>query len=227
MYAAAVVCPTELVAFSDRASEFSDINTKVVAISTDSHHTHLAWIRTKRVDGGLGGMNIPLVADISKEISRAYGVLVEDPEDDMYGAALRYEGCAACQWPVALREAHTPAGGGVCSGLFVIDPQGIIRSIQINDDQVGRSVTETVRLIKAFQFADEHKGEVCVVGRHGQPAMPAQHAECVHRCAPRVGNLDPPPSRPRPTPARCVPVVVPVAVPVAVPVCPCACVIRV
>ena len=172
MCAAAVVCPTELVAFSDRASEFSDINTKVVAISTDSHHTHLAWIRTKRVDGGLGGMNIPLVADISKEISRAYGVLVEDPEDDMYGAALRYEGCAACKWPVALREAHTPAGGGVCSGLFVIDPQGIIRSIQINDDQVGRSVTETVRLIKAFQFADEHKGEVCVV----LAAWPARYA---------------------------------------------------
>ena len=85
-----VVCPTELVAFSDRAAEFEDINTNVIAISTDSHHTHLAWIRTQRSEGGLGGMNIPVVGDISKEISRAYGVLVEDPNDDMYGAALRY-----------------------------------------------------------------------------------------------------------------------------------------
>lgn len=132
------VCPTELVAFSDRADEFEEINTKVLAISTDSHHTHLAWIRTERVDGGLGSMNIPVVADISKDISRSYGVLVEDPADDMYGAALR--------------------------GLFVIDPNGVIRSILINDEQVGRSVTETVRLIKAFQFADEHKGEVCPAG---------------------------------------------------------------
>ena len=47
------------------------------------------------------------------------------------------------------------------SGLFVIDPNGVIRSIQINDDQVGRSVSETLRLIKAFQFAEAHKGEVC------------------------------------------------------------------
>ena len=84
------MCPTELVAFSDRAEEFHAINTDVVAISTDSHHTHLAWIRTPRVDGGLGSMNIPVLADISKEISRSYGVLVEDPADDMYGAALRY-----------------------------------------------------------------------------------------------------------------------------------------
>jgi alkyl hydroperoxide reductase subunit AhpC len=80
-------------------------------------------------------LNIPLVADTSKTISKAYGVLVDDENDGMYGAALR--------------------------GLFFIDPNGVIRSIQINDDQVGRSVEESLRLLKAFQWADSHVGEAC------------------------------------------------------------------
>ena len=59
------------------------------AISTDSHHTHLSWTRTKREDGGVGKLNIPLVADTSKTISASYGVLVTDQDDEMFGAALR------------------------------------------------------------------------------------------------------------------------------------------
>ncbi|DAZ99964.1 TPA: hypothetical protein N0F65_008771 [Lagenidium giganteum] len=129
------VCPTEIVSFSDQIDTFRSINTEVVAISTDSHHTHLAWIRTARDQGGLGKMNIPLIADVSKRISEDYGVLVTDEDDEMFGAALR--------------------------GLFIIDPKGTIRSIQINDDAVGRSVDETLRLLKAFQYAAEHPHEVC------------------------------------------------------------------
>ena len=129
------VCPTEIVSFSETIEEFRQIKTEVVAVSTDSHHTHLAWIKTPRDQGGLGRMKIPILADISKHMSRDYGVLVTDENDDMFGAALR--------------------------GLFVIDPQGIVRSIQINDDAVGRSVTETLRIVKAFQFADSHPHQVC------------------------------------------------------------------
>lgn len=81
-------------------------------------------------EGGLGSIKIPLIADISKRMSSDYGVLVDDEEDDMYGAALR--------------------------GLFIIDPSGKIRSIQVNDDQVGRNVEETLRLIKGFQHADKN-----------------------------------------------------------------------
>ena len=80
-------------------------------------------------------MQIPLVADTSKRISASYGVLVTEEDDDMYGAALR--------------------------GLFVIDPKGVVRSIQINDDAVGRNVEETLRVLKAFQWADSHDGEAC------------------------------------------------------------------
>jgi len=73
------VCPTELVAFSDRIEEFKKLNTDLVGISIDSKYSHLAWTRTARKDGGIGKVNFPLVADISKEISRDYGVLL--PED--------------------------------------------------------------------------------------------------------------------------------------------------
>nr|XP_034313741.1 peroxiredoxin isoform X1 [Crassostrea gigas] len=72
------VCPTEIIAFSDRVEEFRAINCEVVACSTDSVFSHLAWINTPRKQGGLGNMKIPLLADKTMEISRAYGVLKED-----------------------------------------------------------------------------------------------------------------------------------------------------
>jgi alkyl hydroperoxide reductase subunit AhpC len=72
------VCPTEIIAFSDRAEEFRSINTEVVACSCDSQFSHLAWINTPRKQGGLGNMNIPLLADKTCDIARRYGVLKED-----------------------------------------------------------------------------------------------------------------------------------------------------
>ncbi|XP_065332011.1 peroxiredoxin-like [Cloeon dipterum] len=123
------VCPTEIIAFSERIKEFQALNTKVVGVSTDSHFSHLAWINTPRKDGGLGGLNYPLLADLSHKISSEYGVLIEGE-----GISLR--------------------------GLFIIDPKGTLRQITVNDLPVGRSVDETLRLIKAFQFVEKH-GEVC------------------------------------------------------------------
>ncbi|POI24433.1 hypothetical protein CIB84_011817 [Bambusicola thoracicus] len=123
------VCPTEIVAFSNKANEFHDVNCEVVAVSVDSHFCHLAWINTPRKSGGLGKMNIPVLSDLTKQISRDYGVLLEGP-----GIALR--------------------------GLFIIDPNGIIKHLSVNDLPVGRSVEETLRLVKAFQYVETH-GEVC------------------------------------------------------------------
>jgi len=71
------VCPTEIIAFSDRAKEFRDIGAELVAVSTDSHFSHLAWINTPRKQGGLGGSNIAMLADFNKQMSRDYGVLLE------------------------------------------------------------------------------------------------------------------------------------------------------
>jgi len=72
------VCPTEIIAFSDRAEEFRKIGCELIGCSTDSHFTHLAWINTPRKQGGLGELNIPLLADKSFKISRDYGVLDEE-----------------------------------------------------------------------------------------------------------------------------------------------------
>ena len=129
------VCPTELIAFSESIDEFKKLGAEVLGISCDSHFTHLAWLKTPRNEGGLGqSINYPLVADISKQISKDYGVLVTDPNDPMRGASIR--------------------------GMFIMDDKNIIRSIQINDDSVGRNVHEAIRLVQGFQYADEH-GEVC------------------------------------------------------------------
>jgi peroxiredoxin (alkyl hydroperoxide reductase subunit C) len=72
------VCPTELIAFSDRVKEFQDLDCQVIGVSVDSHFTHLAWIKTPRNVGGLGGLNYPLVADLNKNVSREYGVLNDE-----------------------------------------------------------------------------------------------------------------------------------------------------
>ena len=71
------VCPTEIIGFSDRAEEFSKINCELIAASTDSHYTHLAWINTPRKEGGLGSLKIPLLADKNAKISQDYGVYLE------------------------------------------------------------------------------------------------------------------------------------------------------
>ncbi|CAF0921930.1 unnamed protein product [Adineta steineri] len=72
------VCPTEIIAFSDRIQEFKSINTEIVAISVDSQFTHLAWINTPREQGGLGKIQIPLLSDLTHQISKDYGVYLQD-----------------------------------------------------------------------------------------------------------------------------------------------------
>jgi len=72
------VCPTEIIAFSDRVDEFRKINCELIACSTDSHFCHLAWVNTPRKQGGLGSLDIPLLADKSASISKSYGVYKED-----------------------------------------------------------------------------------------------------------------------------------------------------
>ena len=70
------VCPTEIIAFSDRAEEFDKLDVQILGCSVDSHFTHLAWRNTPRKEGGLGQIKYPLIADLNKEIGRAYDVLL-------------------------------------------------------------------------------------------------------------------------------------------------------
>ena len=130
------VCPTEIISFSERAAEWEEMGVQVLGMSTDSHHVHLAWTRTPRADGGLGQeVTFPLVADINKDISKSYGVLTMDPTVGYFGAPLR--------------------------AVYVIDPNGIIRSVTINDEQVGRSIDEVVRTVQAFKHSEANPGHGC------------------------------------------------------------------
>lgn len=72
------VCPSELIAFDRKLAEFKQRNTEVVSVSVDSHFTHLAWKNTALSDGGIGNVQYTMVADLSKSISRDYGVLLND-----------------------------------------------------------------------------------------------------------------------------------------------------
>jgi len=72
------VCPTEITAFSDRIAEFRALNAEVLGVSVDSHFTHLAWIKTPRREGGLGPVKIPLLSDLTHQLSKDYGVYLED-----------------------------------------------------------------------------------------------------------------------------------------------------
>jgi peroxiredoxin 2/4 len=114
------VCPTELTAFSDRYEDFQGIGADIIGVSTDSVFSHRAWINTPRDKGGVADLKYPLAADSTKNVSRDYGVLIEDK-----GIALR--------------------------GLFVIDPEGVLRYKVIHDLNIGRSAEETLRVIQALQ----------------------------------------------------------------------------
>jgi peroxiredoxin 2/4 len=78
------VCPTELKAFSEKYDQVKKAGAEVLAVSTDSVFSHRAWISTPSDKGGLGPINYVLASDITKDVSRDYGVLMEDK-----GIALR------------------------------------------------------------------------------------------------------------------------------------------
>lgn len=71
------VCPTEITAFNDAYKNFKEANCDVVGCSVDSKFTHLAWARTPRKEGGIGKLQFPLLADVTKKIGSNYGVLLE------------------------------------------------------------------------------------------------------------------------------------------------------
>jgi alkyl hydroperoxide reductase subunit AhpC len=65
------VCPTEIIAFSDRAEEFRKLGCELVGVSIDSQFVHAAWTKTPQKLGGLGNINIPLIADVNKSLSES------------------------------------------------------------------------------------------------------------------------------------------------------------
>ncbi len=114
------VCPTEIQGINSKVDEFKKLNAEVLGISTDSEHSHKAWINAAQDQGGLGKLSFPLASDMTQKVAKDYGVLVEEE-----GIALR--------------------------GLFIIDPEGILRYAVVHDLNIGRSVDETLRVLQALK----------------------------------------------------------------------------
>ena len=72
------VCPSEIIAFSHRAKEFRDRGVNIIGVSVDSQFSHFAWRETPVAEGGIGRVDFPLVADLSKQIARDYDVLLDE-----------------------------------------------------------------------------------------------------------------------------------------------------
>ena len=72
------VCPTELIAFDRKLDEFKKRDTDVIGVSVDSAFSHLAWKNTPVKEGGIGNVQYPIVADLTKQISRDFGILFND-----------------------------------------------------------------------------------------------------------------------------------------------------
>ena len=114
------VCPTEIRGFNSKLDELKSIGAEVLGVSTDSVYSHRAWIKASKEEGGLGDLDYPLASDITKQVGRDYGVLIEEK-----GISLR--------------------------GLFIIDPESIVRYQVVSDLNIGRSVDEIIRVLNALQ----------------------------------------------------------------------------
>ncbi|MEY4140960.1 MAG: hypothetical protein RL110_331 [Bacteroidota bacterium] len=147
------VCPSELHAFQNALGEFEARGVKVVACSTDTQESHWAWLQTPKNKGGIEGVKYPIVADTTKTISEAYGVLAGEYEYDM-------DGTLTANGPMIAYR-----------GLFLIDKSGTVMHQLVNFFPLGRNVDEALRMVDALQYFEEH-GEVCPANwQKGDAAM--------------------------------------------------------
>ena len=118
------VCTTEMTGFAVRQQEFTDINTKLMGLSIDSIHSHLAWV--DNVERNLGvRMEFPIIADIDMKVSKLYGMLQPNESET---AAVR--------------------------AVFFIDPKGKVRLVMYYPLNVGRNMDEIKRALVALQTSD-------------------------------------------------------------------------
>lgn len=152
------VCPSELHAFQAQLGEFESRGVKVVACSTDTEESHWGWLQMPKAKGGIEGVKYPIVADTSKTISDAFGVLAGEYDFDMDG------NLSASGPMIAYR------------GLFLIDKNGTVAHQLVNIFPLGRNVDEAIRMVDALQYFEEN-GEVCPANWHkGDEAMKESHA---------------------------------------------------
>ena len=150
------VCPTELHAFEELKKEFEKRNTIIIGASVDTCEVHFAWLNTPKDQGGIEGVSYPILADTTRNLSNALGILEADhiynEEQDTYlieGSNVTYR------------------------ATFLIDEQGKIFHESVNDMPLGRNVKEYLRLIDAYTHVQKF-GEVCPANwEEGKEAMHA------------------------------------------------------
>lgn len=129
------VCPTELEEMANLYPKLQGINAEVVSFSTDTVFVHKAWHDTSPA---IKKIEFPMGADPTGKIAEAFGVLIE-------GGDLRL----------------TADEGLALRGTFIIDPSGTLRSMEVNDNSIGRAAKETYRKLQAAQYVESHQGQVC------------------------------------------------------------------
>jgi len=120
------VCTTEFVAFARRHDEFERRKAKLVGLSIDSIHAHLAWVRNIEEKMGVK-IPFPVIADLDMKVAQKYGMIHPG------------EGATA-----------------TVRAVFFIDPQGIVRALIYYPMTNGRSIDEILRLLDALQTSDAH-----------------------------------------------------------------------
>ncbi len=151
------VCPTELFAFQEKLDEFNSRNVELVACSTDSEQSHWGWLQMPKEEGGINGVNYPILADIDKTISMNYDVLFGDYEVN------DNDELSASGPMIAFRA------------LFIIDKNGIVQHQLVNHLPLGRNVDEALRMVDALHHHEEY-GEVCPANwTKGKDSMKESH----------------------------------------------------
>jgi peroxiredoxin 2/4 len=138
------VCPTELHAFQAALPEFEKRNTLVIGASCDTNEVHFAWLNTAKNNGGIEGVTYPILADTTRNLSNALGILdIESSDYDEETDLLMIEGSN-----VTYRA------------TYLIDETGKIFHESVNDMPLGRNVGEYLRLVDAYTHVQTN-GEVC------------------------------------------------------------------
>lgn len=135
------VCTTEMTGFALREDEFTKLNTKLIGLSIDSIHSHVAWVNNVREKMGIL-MKFPIIADIDMKVSKLYGMLQPGESET---AAVR--------------------------AVFFIDPNGKIRLIMYYPLNVGRNMDEIMRALLALQAADKYKVALPLNWQPGEKAI--------------------------------------------------------
>ena len=150
------VCPTELHAFEELKGEFEKRNTIIIGASVDTCEVHFAWLNTPKDQGGIEGVSYPILADTTRNLSNALGIL---EADHIYNEEL---------------ENYLIEGSNVAfRATFLIDENGKVFHESVNDMPLGRNVKEYLRLIDAYTHVQKY-GEVCPANwEEGKEAMHA------------------------------------------------------